>query len=170
MKMQISKYIDRLKFLGIVRLSSDWKEESGGYQNERFIEDIVCLVDGLPHRMRVRWYQKIFPNPELSYSIEEDELISNDEYEKIVHDAGGVLDTPEVLEGIRIRSQLSKEIDELTPECPKCATKMVQREGRRGDFWGCRMYPNCKGTRTWDKELASKLATLWNEMQKYQNL
>ena len=39
-----------------------------------------------------------------------------------------------------------------TPKCPQCGTDMVERTARRGDnagqkFWGCRKYPQCKGTR-----------------------
>ena len=42
------------------------------------------------------------------------------------------------------------------PKCPRCGAEMVIRMARRGasagrQFWGCRKYPDCKGTR----ELAS---------------
>jgi restriction system protein len=38
------------------------------------------------------------------------------------------------------------------PVCPKCGSKMVLRESRRGtyigqSFWGCSRYPDCRGTR-----------------------
>ncbi|HHQ49569.1 MAG TPA: type I DNA topoisomerase [Acidobacteria bacterium] len=36
------------------------------------------------------------------------------------------------------------------PSCPKCGAPMVQRRSRRGPFWGCSKYPECKGTRSLD--------------------
>lgn len=40
-----------------------------------------------------------------------------------------------------------------SPSCPKCESEMVRRTARKGpsagqDFWGCRNYPECRGTRT----------------------
>jgi ribosomal protein L37AE/L43A len=40
-----------------------------------------------------------------------------------------------------------------TPEsvkCPECGSEMVSRNGKYGRFWGCKKYPNCKGTRDSD--------------------
>jgi DNA helicase-2/ATP-dependent DNA helicase PcrA len=34
-----------------------------------------------------------------------------------------------------------------TPTCPRCNGPMVMRSSARGQFWGCRAYPNCRGTR-----------------------
>jgi len=31
--------------------------------------------------------------------------------------------------------------------CPRCDGSMVIRDGPRGRFWGCRRFPNCRGTR-----------------------
>lgn len=36
------------------------------------------------------------------------------------------------------------------PNCPTCGAPMVQRRSRRGPFWGCSRYPECKGTRSLD--------------------
>lgn len=33
-----------------------------------------------------------------------------------------------------------------TPSCPSCGTKMLQRNGSRGAFWGCQSYPRCRQT------------------------
>jgi ssDNA-binding Zn-finger/Zn-ribbon topoisomerase 1 len=38
----------------------------------------------------------------------------------------------------------------MTPEnvkCPKCSGPMVPRKSSFGMFWGCKDYPQCKGTR-----------------------
>lgn len=32
-------------------------------------------------------------------------------------------------------------------KCPECEGPMVSRKGIFGTFWGCKDYPNCKGTR-----------------------
>ncbi|MEC5400027.1 restriction endonuclease [Uliginosibacterium sp. H1] len=34
--------------------------------------------------------------------------------------------------------------DWTTPSCPRCGTKMVERSGRTGRFWGCSNYPQCR--------------------------
>lgn len=31
--------------------------------------------------------------------------------------------------------------------CPECNEPMVSRKGKYGVFWGCKSFPNCKGTR-----------------------
>lgn len=31
--------------------------------------------------------------------------------------------------------------------CPECNGKMISRTGKFGVFWGCKNFPNCKGTR-----------------------
>ena len=31
--------------------------------------------------------------------------------------------------------------------CPDCGGKMISRKGKFGVFWGCKNYPQCKGTR-----------------------
>ncbi|MHB9150563.1 MAG: restriction endonuclease [Thermoleophilia bacterium] len=33
-----------------------------------------------------------------------------------------------------------------SPSCPRCGLPMVRRTGRHGPFWGCSMYPACRGT------------------------
>ena len=32
-------------------------------------------------------------------------------------------------------------------KCPECNGKMISRTGKFGVFWGCKDYPDCKGTR-----------------------
>ena len=38
------------------------------------------------------------------------------------------------------------EGDFITPSCPSCGIKMIKRNGKNGDFWGCRNYPRCRQT------------------------
>lgn len=46
------------------------------------------------------------------------------------------------------------------PVCPKCGAVMAERSGKRGKFWGCINYPDCKGTRLhrWKPEAKSGAA------------
>ena len=32
-------------------------------------------------------------------------------------------------------------------KCPECDGEMVSRSGKFGVFWGCKKFPECKGTR-----------------------
>lgn len=32
-------------------------------------------------------------------------------------------------------------------KCPDCSGDMISRTGKFGVFWGCKNYPQCKGTR-----------------------
>lgn len=35
--------------------------------------------------------------------------------------------------------------------CPRCGGRLVVRNGRNGEFYGCSNYPNCKFTKNIDK-------------------
>jgi ssDNA-binding Zn-finger/Zn-ribbon topoisomerase 1 len=39
-------------------------------------------------------------------------------------------------------------------KCPECNGEMISRTGKFGVFWGCKKFPECKGTR--DSEGRSK--------------
>ena len=34
-----------------------------------------------------------------------------------------------------------------TDVCPECGSKLIQRSGPNGSFYGCKSYPNCRYTR-----------------------
>ncbi len=49
------------------------------------------------------------------------------------------------------------ESDHLTRDCPRCGSEMTLREAKRGlnpgqKFWGCRKFPECRGTRNLKEE------------------
>ncbi len=48
------------------------------------------------------------------------------------------------------------EEPEEVPACPECGAPMVKRRSRRGPFWGCSKYPECRGTRTLDGKTREK--------------
>lgn len=65
-----------------------------------------------------------------------------------------LLDGPQFVEKLRglppdkqIRLlQFAFEGDYMTPTCASCGVKLIRRQGKRGDFWGCVAYPRCKTT------------------------
>ena len=62
----------------------------------------------------------------------------------------------ERLSKARLEKRDGQGANEATPACPMCdgpMRKMVARKGRNAGqpFWSCRDYPNCKGTRPWDR-------------------
>lgn len=41
--------------------------------------------------------------------------------------------------------EMSFQYDEI--KCPECNGPMISRTGKFGVFWGCKKFPECKGTR-----------------------
>jgi len=37
--------------------------------------------------------------------------------------------------------------DGVAPECPQCGKAMRKRSSKKGEFWGCSGYPDCRGSR-----------------------
>jgi len=71
------------------------------------------------------------------------------------------IQTRQIREDIQIKPEIKEDI---TPNCPECGEKMVERistrEGKYKNqkFWGCKDFPKCKGT-IWDesnKSITSK--------------
>lgn len=40
-----------------------------------------------------------------------------------------------------------RKLPDVYPRCPRCDKAMVLRRGPRGEFFGCRRYPKCRGLR-----------------------
>lgn len=65
-----------------------------------------------------------------------------------------LLDGPQFVEKLRslpadkqIRLlRFAFEGDYRTPTCASCGVKLVRRQGRQGEFWGCVAYPRCRTT------------------------
>jgi len=52
--------------------------------------------------------------------------------------------------------------------CPDCGGQMMSRTGQYGTFWGCRSYPQCRGTR--DSQGRSKQERAeWKKQQQGEN-
>ncbi len=43
-----------------------------------------------------------------------------------------------------LQDRLDRWREQLGPACPKCQAATVRRRSRRGPFWGCCRYPDCK--------------------------
>lgn len=58
-------------------------------------------------------------------------------------------------EGGAAPAEGQKEGEMPEKECPKCGKPLVIRSGKRGDFWGCTGYPECKHTESVEPEAPS---------------
>jgi restriction system protein len=73
------------------------------------------------------------------------ELVDGPALAVLVREVQGAGQTPLV-------QQPPVQIPESPPQCPSCGSDMVLRVARKGtnagsQFWGCRKYPACRGTR-----------------------
>lgn len=170
LNVSLSNYIRHLRVSDIVILSSTWREETGGYQVEHIVDELICRKGGKPHRMKVHWVQKAFPRLDLSCGVDEDVVISETEYEDLCHRHGGILDTATYYEKLAKRSETERQLKETVPLCPKCQAPMEERSGRFGDFWGCPRYPECDGTRKLVASVRSRRSDLWDQLEEYRSL
>lgn len=53
-------------------------------------------------------------------------------------------------------NEINREFSRLCPECHTCERAMIVREGRRGEFWGCRGYPKCTNSEDLSLEFRAK--------------
>lgn len=55
----------------------------------------------------------------------------------------------ELLRPLTNKSEEEKQqhIDNIVTKCPFCGSDLVLRQGKRGQFWGCKAYPKCRFTR-----------------------
>ena len=93
------------------------------------------LIDALPDEM-------IYPD---ATAIWEDKLHSMSEGDGTLEDflAAQVKFTSELCEAATHAHFAEAEVPF---KCPKCGAALVRRKGKRGDFWGCSAYPDCRTT------------------------
>ena len=55
----------------------------------------------------------------------------------------------EKLRSLTNKSEVEKRqhVDEIRETCPFCGSRLVLRQGKYGQFWGCSTYPQCRFTR-----------------------
>lgn len=91
---------------------------------------------------------------DLSYylkSFNNDVCLSEQEMDKIyymLNSASSSMTTRQHIQNIR---ETQKEIDNNI--CPRCGGKMVLRNGKNGNFYGCSNYPKCKFTKRYSGSL-----------------
>ncbi len=155
-------YIKHFGFSEIVRISSEWREERSGYQNEHTTEVIACKIEGQFFKTTVYYYSKTMGGND--YEILEQEPISNEEYQDYYERYGGILDTKESRDAIASYDSLQRKMSNIYPICPKCSGLMTKRKGTRGYFLGCLNFPNCKGTRNCNSSYESKYKKLQSQL------
>ena len=173
MKIPAHYYFQSQGFSGIVRISSQWREDPSGLQNEYIDEKIAakknddfCLIGAQLEKRMLKGER---------FKILNEEIISKNAYDSYCERHGGVIDTPQYREVFDKIVKTKQEIEKLYPSCPKCDTVMVERSGRHGIFWGCPTYPRCDGTRKHGLEIKeisrlndrlSKLNTQLDKLEK----
>ncbi|WP_427910336.1 topoisomerase DNA-binding C4 zinc finger domain-containing protein [Peribacillus muralis] len=43
--------------------------------------------------------------------------------------------------------EVRKQVTPKKIHCPVCDSKMIEREGKNGKFYGCSRFPSCRGTK-----------------------
>jgi restriction system protein len=87
-----------------------------------------------------------FYQPAIDFArLENVELICGKQFIKLIRDLP-VSDQQELF-------SLATNGDHLTPTCSRCGVKMVYRNGKDVEFWGCRNYPKCKSKLSIKKKL-----------------
>ena len=46
----------------------------------------------------------------------------------------------------RLSERIEKWEESLGPQCPKCGSPTVERNGKESKFWGCCRFPTCRGS------------------------
>jgi hypothetical protein len=63
-----------------------------------------------------------------------------------VPDLDALLPTPQYTAPKPPVTAKQQDVQGTGPKCPKCGSNMRLRNGKRGEFWGCLEYPQCRGT------------------------
>jgi hypothetical protein len=154
--------IDRLiedGYSGVAVESFTEKEETGGYQDEHKYWRVVARDPvGNPVRISAERHIRFGPGARSSRLQKgADTPLSEAEYVAVV-DHKGVVDTDEYRRRLAARradeerrrqeiATATAELDKVRPLCPSCQARMVPRHSAYGWFWGCRSFPNCRGTK-----------------------
>jgi hypothetical protein len=99
----LDEYIEK-SYTGIVCLKRESHEQTRGHNDEVGWEEIVCHVDGIPYRVGTRWIEKTFGGLESQQELKE--RISGEDYNELVQNHGGPVDTAVYREELRMRRTL----------------------------------------------------------------
>ena len=131
-------------------LDHDHSETASGHE-EWTHETAVAKKGHKFVRVSLREHLRFLGGPGAGISIDGKEITER-EYKALA--AGNeIIDSPEALAELTERKEraayndkLHRRFMETAPACPKCGTKMVNRKGPRGEFWGCSNFPKCRGS------------------------
>jgi hypothetical protein len=155
-------YIERFGFRDIVRISTDWREETKGFQNEHTTEVVACKIQDKYFKVSIYCFSQTMKGD--SFEIKEKLEIEKEEYDDLYKKHNGIIDTDESREAISELNRIKKDMDNIYPLCPSCSSKMTKREGPRGVFLGCNCFPRCRGTREYKQSYAEKSKELQAKM------
>lgn len=131
---------------GIVRLSSHSSESASGHV-ETETNRYACRIDGKPCEIEVRWTTHFLKGAGTSFKVHERRALTEDEYGALA--AGEAqLDSAQAVAELRAQEDLAAQLRALTPKCSQCGSRMTQRSGKHGEFWGCPRFPKCNGTQS----------------------
>ncbi len=150
-------------FSEIIRIESNWTEESTGYQNEHIHEKIACTQKGKYYIVLAHLKQKTMGGED--FDILNKTEISKEEYEDLLKKHKGIIDTKEYREIVEQTRIIIRNIEDADPTCPKCGAVMTERNGKFGQFWGCTGYPKCNGTKK-DPNASEKKKALWSNLSR----
>ncbi len=132
----LSEYAE-LGISEIVMVKSDWYPGHHDFDQDKSYHDLAGKRDGKYFRAHFSWSEPHKPRPgtdrvpkgRSEYGTQE---ITAEEYAALLVEHG-LWGAPK---------------KDAAPVCPKCGRGMVRRTNRRTreQFWGCRNYPQCRGT------------------------
>lgn len=156
-----SYYLNQLGLTKVIRISSEWSEESSGFQDEHTQEIIACMDGGKYFLIQAHLETKTTGGE--YFEIVSKKEISEQEYQKYLTNSRGIIDAEKYKETCDEIFALRKEIEKSYPSCPRCGALMKERSSQRGIFLGCSSYPNCNGTIKINSS-SGKIKTLRNKL------
>ena len=159
----LEKYLEK-GFRNIIILDHDFKETASGH--EEWTNETAVAKKGKKF-VKIELHEHLRflggPPPGGGLSIES-EGISEKEFQKLAGKRSRI-DTEEALDKLEAQkkrleqsTKLHERFMKTAPDCPRCGKHMVNRRGPRGEFWGCRDYPECKGTANFSPESRKRFA------------
>jgi hypothetical protein len=134
----------------IVILRSHDAADSSTHKVE-WIEEVVARKRTGFVRVTVNSKTNFFRSSGSSCDFDE-EPISENEYESLRSERP-IIDTTEARAAVEKMAALEKKLAASRPRCPKCKRKLILKNGKNGQFWGCANYPECRESRPFSERV-----------------
>lgn len=136
----------------IIILSSSWKEQTGGYQNEFTCVNCIGKCKGKYIEFQYTKYKKFSPRSgDPKQSIVGIKVISESDYTDRRQNKTRADDQEFMKSYYEYREikEMKKNLDKQAEICPSCGVNLVIKTGKRGPFWGCPFFRHndCKQSR-----------------------